>query len=171
MRLASARGATLAELIVSCLLFSVFTTVALGLFSGMTRTVRREQQPAERLAEGRVAALKVARRLRNCEALVRPPLRELLGQPTSMAMLRDGVLRKTVEWKIDHGVLCETFYPYLYNPLHPGQALPEKGLRLCSARSFMLKSGGVAFPTRVTIEIVLSDGRAVRAVTNFREAI
>lgn len=165
------RGTTLSELIVSCMLFSVFTTVALGLFSGMTRTVRREQQPAERLAEGRVAALKIARRLRNCEAMLRPSLRELLGQPSSTVMLRDGVLRKTVEWKVEREVLYETSYPYLYNPLDPGEARPEKGLRLCGARSFVLSSGGISFPTRMSIDIVLSDGRTVHAVTNLREAI
>jgi type II secretory pathway pseudopilin PulG len=168
----SQQGASLVEVMVSSALFSVFMMVALGLFTGMTTTVRREQQPGERLAEGRLAALAVARRLRNCQALIQPPLKDMiLGASTDRLMLRDVAAQKTVELKLENTVLSESYYPFLYNPLKPDGVKPEKGLRLTSARSFQVTSGGVEFPTRVTVEIVLTDGRLVQAVTNFREAI
>lgn len=165
------RGATLAEMIVSCALFSVFMMVALGLFSSMTTTVRREQQPGERLTEGRLAALKVAQRLRNCNAFVKPTLREALTTPCESLMLRDPMRDRTVEFRLQNEVLTESYYPLLYNPNKPGEVKPEKGLRLCGASSFRLVSGGYEHPTCMTIEIVLTDGRLVQAVTNFREAI
>jgi hypothetical protein len=167
----TARGSSLAETIISCALFSVFMVVALGLFNGMTKVVKHEQQPAERLTEGRLAALAVARRLRNCQGFVRPTLREVLAAPSEALLLRDVVKERTVELKVDNEVLFESYYPFLYDPLKPGHTAPEKALRLCGARSFRLVSGGFEFPTRVTVEIVLTDGRLVQAVSNFREAI
>lgn len=154
-----------------CALFSVFMMVAMGLFEGMTLTVKREQNPAQRMAEGRLGALAVARRLRDCQAMVRPSLRELLDTPSQRFMLRDVTKQKTVEFQVRDDVLFETYYPWLYNPDKPGLDLPEKGQRLASASSLRLISGGWRYPTRVTVELTLTDGRPVIVVTNFREAI
>lgn len=165
------RGHTLVETLVSCVLFSVFMMVALGLFTGMTRTVHREQTPAERLLEARTAVWKCARQLRNCQALIRPGLRELLFEPSSALMLRDQVRSRTVELKVIDETLTETYYSVFYNPLVPGQERSRKGLRLCAARSFEVRSGGLQHPTRLDLRLTLPDGRMVRAVTNFREAL
>lgn len=166
------RGHTLVETLVSCVLFSVFMMVALGLFSSMTRTVRREQTPAEQMLEGRLAVWKCARRLRNCSALVRPTLPELLFTPASAPiLLRERIPRRTVEFVVLDGTLFERYYSGFYDPLDPGTEKPSKGLRMCAARSLEMRSGGAEFPTRLDLRLVLPDGRMVRAVTNFREAI
>jgi hypothetical protein len=164
-------GHTLVEAIVSCALFSVFMLVALGLFTGMTRVVRKEQTPAEKMLEARLALWGSARRLRDCQALVRPSLRELIFQPTSALMLRDQIRGRTVELKVMDETLVEVYYSVFYDPFNPGEELPRKALRLCDARSFEVRGGGLAHPTRLDLRAVLPDGRLVRVVTNFREAI
>ncbi len=167
----SRRGATLIEMMVSCGLFSVFMVVSVGLFTSMTRVVSKEQQPAERLAEARVAALTIARRFRNCSAFVKPSLWQVVQHPTDRLMLRDGVLEKTVEFELVNGVLRETYYRADYDPAKPKTTEPIKSLRLTEARSFRVVGGGIAHPTRLTIELTTTDDRTVRAVTNLREAI
>jgi hypothetical protein len=165
------RGATLAELLIVCALFSVFMTVSVGLFTSMTRVVGREQKPVERMMQGRVAVLKIARRIRNCNGLVAPKLRQLLDTPTDSLMLKDQVLAQLVDIHIDNGILRETYYPLHYDPESPQDIKPFKIRRLTPARSFQISSGGVQHPTRIVVEITLADGREVRAVSNFREAL
>jgi hypothetical protein len=145
--------------------------VSLGLFSNMTRVVGREQKPAERLLEGRIASLTVARRIRNCQGFVAPSFREFLGQPTDALMLRDGVLGKTVHINVVDGILGETYFSPDYDPKFPDNFKPIKRVRLTPVASFQVTSGGISQPTRIIVDITLPDKRSVRAVTNLREGI
>ena len=129
------RGATLVDMVISCALFGVFMTVAIGLFTGMTKVVRREQKPAERLMEARVAVLKICRRIRNCREMVSPSLRELLVEgDRSVIILRDRVKRRTVKLEVADGLLTETYYPLDYDHKRADQFKPVKALRLTPCR-------------------------------------
>lgn len=165
------RGATLVEMIVGCALFTVFMMLSVGMFSELTQAVKKEQNPAESLQEGRLAVLRLARHLRNCQSMVQPKIFAFLIQPTDQMMLRDQALGKTVEISLADQRLRETTYPLDYNPLTPGNTTPLKQQILCRAQNLRLESGGYQYPTRVSVELTLLDGRKVRAVTNFREAL
>lgn len=165
------RGSSVAELLVACGLFSVFMVVSIGMFTSMTRVVRTEQQPSERLLEARVALLRVAQRVRNCEALVSPSFRELLYRQTDRVILRDGVLRKAVQWQVEEGSLVETIYPLDYDLTRVAEYKALDRQYLMPAREFSMTSGGLEYPTRVVIRIEMTDGREVKSVTNFREAL
>ena len=166
------KGTTLVDLVVSCALFSVFMTVAIGLFTSMPRVVSREQKPAERMMEARVAALKVCRRLRNCKEMVSPTLREMMaGGESSTILLRDQVLRRTVKLEVVEGILTETHYLLDYDHKNAAQFRPIKALRLTPCRDFSLQSGGFAHPTRLHVHLTTTDERTVQATTNFREAL
>jgi hypothetical protein len=171
-RMMRRRGSSLIEMVVCCALFAIFMMVALGLFTGMTRVVHREQEPGERMLEARLAALVVARRLRNCQALVRPTLRELLeGRTAQQLTLREQNRGRTIELAVQDQVLAESYFSTFFDPLDPKDEKPRKALRLCSARSLRISSGGMKHPTRVAVRIDLTDGRTVEVVSNFREAI
>ena len=121
MRGRRTEGTTLVDLVVSCALFSVFMTVAIGLFTSMTRVVSREQKPAEQMMEARVAVLKVCRRIRNCKEMVSPTLREMMtGGDQSVIILRDRVLRRTVKFEVAKtpGQLQDKTQPDKYVFLH-----------------------------------------------------
>ena len=165
------RGSSVAELIVACGLFSVFMLVSIGMFTGMTKVVRSEQQPAEEMLEARVALLRVTQRVRNCESFVAPKFRELLYHPTNQVLLRDQVLQQAVQLLIEDDSLMETKYPLDFDPTRPTEYKPLDKKQLTPAREFSMTSGGLEFPTRITIKIVMLDGRAVQAVTNLREAL
>ncbi len=161
----------MAEMVVACGLFSVFMVLSIGLFVSMTRLIGREQKPAELLSEGRTAALAVARRLRNCQAFVEPTLWQVLQDPTDRLLLRDSVFGRTVEFQISHGILTETYFPIDFDPKFPERFKPFKSRRLTAAKSFLISSGGVPHPTRLAVDITLSDEQKVRVITNLREAI
>ncbi len=163
-------GTTLAETMISCLLFGTFMTVTLGLFHSMTRVVRQEQNPSEQLAEARVAALSVAGRLRDAHALGFPKLPDLLSRPTSHLYLRSLTDARTYEYRVRDGVLSESHYGFRQRPWEESVA-PGKGRRLCAAQALTVTSGGYAHPTRITVRIDLLDGRQVQAVSNFRESL
>jgi hypothetical protein len=163
------RGSSLAELIVACGLFSVFMVVSIGMFTGMTRVVRTEQKPSERLLEARLALLQVTQRIRNCEAFITPKFRQILYQPTDQIILRDGLLQRAVRLVVEKNALVETQYAIDYDPTKVDEYKPLGQKHLMPASAFTLTSGGVENPTRVTISIVMLDGREVKAVTNFRE--
>lgn len=165
------RGSTLVEMTIACALFAIFMVVSLGMFKDMTRIVSKEQGPAERTLEARSAALKVARRIRNCRSLLTPDTWTFLQRDCQTMLLQDRVLNKIVRLELENGVLSETYYPLSYDPEFPERVKPTKKLYLTQAESFRLKSGGVEFPTRVTVEIVTPDNETITAVTNFREAI
>lgn len=172
MRGRRTEGTTLVDLVVSCALFSVFMTVAIGLFTSMTRVVSREQKPAEQMMEARVAVLKVCRRIRNCKEMVSPTLREMMtGGDQSVIILRDRVLRRTVKFEVAEGILTETYYSLDYNHKNASQFKPIKALRLTPCREFHLQSGGFAHPTRMNVHLTTTDDRIISATTNFREAI
>lgn len=163
------RGSTLAELVVGCALFSVFMLVSLGMFTGMTRVVQTEQQPADKLLEARTNLLHVAQRIRNCEHMIEPRFRSFLTEDTDRLLLRDGVLQKTVLLEIEDGVFKETFYPLDYDPSRENEPTDENWLG--EAQKFSVTSGGWEHPTRVTIRLTTADGLELKAVTNFREAL
>jgi hypothetical protein len=165
------RGSSVAELVVACGLFSVFMLISVGMFTGMTRVVRSEQQPAERILEARTTLLKITQRIRNCERFVTPSFRELLDQPTHQLILRDGVLQRAVFLVVENEGLLETQYPIDYDPTRVSDYKPITIKRLMKAREFTLTSGGLENPTRVTIEIVMLDGKKVKSVTNLRESL
>lgn len=161
----------MAELLVACGLFSVFMVVSIGMFTSMTRVVRTEQQPSEQLLEARVALLRVTQRVRNCEALVSPSFRELLYRQTDRVILRDGVLRKAVKFQVENGTLVETLCPLDYDLTRLAEFKALDREHLMPAREFSMTCGGLEFPTRVVIRIQMPDGREVKSVTNFREAL
>lgn len=145
--------------------------ISTGMFADMTRVVRREQTPAEQLLAGRLASLKVCRRVRNCKGLITPSIKTFLSEPTESMMLRDRVAGKTVDYRVVNGQLTETLYPLDYDPTKPQNFKPTKRRTLGQARALKITSGGYAHPTRVSVEVTLPDDRVVRCVTNFREAI
>lgn len=145
--------------------------ISTGLFADMTRVVRREQTPAEQMLEGRLAALKVCRRMRNCKALITPAIKTFLSEPTDTLMLRDAVAGKSVDYRVINGQLTETLYPLDYDLTKPQEFKPIKRRTLGPAKTIKITSGGFAHPTRVSVEVTLPDDRVVRSVTNFREAI
>lgn len=165
------RGSTLAELVVACGLFSVFMVIALGLFSGMTRIVRTEQRPSEEILEARLALLHVAQRIRNCQALVQPVTWDLINGSSDTVCLRDRVLKRAVRLNIEDQALRETQFALDYDLEKPTEFNALKQRKLTAARRFSLLGGGIESPTRVTITIVTINGREMKAVTNFREAI
>ncbi|MCA9781552.1 MAG: hypothetical protein KC800_32765 [Candidatus Eremiobacteraeota bacterium] len=162
-------GSTLAELVVACALFSVFMVVSIGMFTGMTKIVRTEQQPADRLLEARTALLHVVQRIRNCEHLVEPAYRSFLTRETNSLLLRDSVLQKTVHLRIEEGAFKETFFSLDYDPDRENEPLDENWL--IEARDFSVVSGGWQYPTRVTIRLTTAEGLELQATTNFREAL
>ena len=165
------RGSSVAEMVVACGLFSVFMLVSVGMFTGMTRVVRTEQQPAERLLGARTVLLRVTQRVRNCSALVTPKFRDFLNSPTDRFFVRDHVHYRAVSFSVENENLIETQYPVDYDPTQTIEVKAVGKKRLMSAREFTLTSGGFENPTRVTIAIVMPDGREVKSVTNFRESL
>ena len=163
------RGSTLAELVVGCALFSVFMLVSLGMFTGMTRVVQTEQQPADKLLQARTTLLHVTQRIRNCEHLIEPRFRSFLTEDTDRLLLGDGVLQRTVLLEIENGVFKETFFPLDYDPSRENEPTDENWLG--EVQSFSVTSGGWEYPTRVTIRLTTADGLELQAVTNFREAL
>lgn len=166
------KGTTLAELLVGSVLFTVFMGISVSLFSSVTKLVSKDQGPSEQLLEGRVAVLKICQRLRNCRAMVEPPMNDLIFNSTPTLLLRDRVLGRTVRIEIQEGVLRESHYPLDYDSeAATDEVVPLKQLRLAPAHEFRVSGGGMKHPTRLVVSLTLADGRQVRATTNLREAL
>ena len=165
------RAHTLAEILVTAALFSVFLVVSSSLFVGILRVAEREQKPASRKVEARAAALRVAASLRNCEQLIDPPLAELFKGPADHLLLRDASRGITLGYRLDRGLLQEIVYRPDYDPANSETHKPERIKPLCKLEALQVSSGGYYYPTRVELELTPPELGPVRAVTNFREAI